>query len=343
MNANKTVSLFEFLFKIYDHPSSEKESLSKTVENTLNMCKCYPGFPDCDIITNISGQKYEKTECCASMLFIDSKFCDPRNLEFVFKYKNPIDLTSKNLRLIRKLLEAVNTECGLVVVDNKIVGVIQLKKFKDISVPTIKIISHMVWQAYLGECPLFQYKNGEYCAIEKFNEEKFIKSWEDTFKASLQSFSPRKIKKCKNGIIKVINIILKLGCGTSIVILDEKSYSKEVKRLTRDKSGHGIKLSEEFSLFNINDDKIKEILSQIVKIDGGLLISLTGKCCSMGCIFDGIVDNEFKGNIARGSRYNSVNLYVHYRNKLANENVKSESMGIILSDDETIDFVPTSS
>lgn len=134
-----------------------------------------------------------------------------------------------------------------------------------------------------------------------------------------------------NKWVEIVSNVSNSNHGTSIVILTD-NYDHEVKRLTAPKCGHGIKLKK---FINFADpDEMKKYLSQATRIDGGLLINFNGECHAIGCIFDGAVFSDFEGDSGRGSRYNSVKLYVkqHEKNKV-------ECMGIIVSDDGTVDII----
>lgn len=310
------------------------EDSAMAVNNTLQQCKFYPGFPDINLITSISGQRYEKADCCSNMAFLTESM--PKR-EYEFMYKNPIELKSDNVRVIRKLLESVNEEYCLVFSpeDNKIVakGTIQLSKIQDRAVTVVQIRGHMEWRAFIGNLPLFEYCNGGYrsFSVNKFDKEKFKAIWKKQFEEKLMLDSDSYCNK----FTAIIENVSELKHGTSIVIMETSThYYRELSRITNENAGHGIGLKEEIDLFNLSAGKRTDLLSQITRIDGGLLLSCDGKCRAIGCIFDGRVYSGFKGDKGRGSRFNSIKLYV----ELANRN-KHRCMGVIVSDDGYIDII----
>lgn len=312
----------------------ESEILNRARNNTVCQCKLFPSFPDLDLIIGISGQKYEKMDCYSNMVFLPEQYRGKVKLDT--EYENAIPLSENKLRTIRKLLESVDTSHCLVFQKNangyhEAIGTTSKSEISSKLITLIEIHGHMVWRAYISTLPIFEYKNGGYFPItEKFEKNTLEQAITTTFKKTL-----KKEKDTQNIVKKWIDIVSAVSNskhGTSIVILNDDNYFDEVKRLTNPKSGHGIKLKK-FIDFAVTDDMYK-YLSQITRIDGGLLLNITGKCYAIGCIFDGVVFEKFEGDSGRGSRYNSVKLYV---DQFAEKNI--ECMGIIVSDDGTVDII----
>lgn len=311
----------------------ENDVLKIARENTICQCKCFPSFPNLDLITSISGQKYEKLDCYSNMAFLPKEYVGKVNLDV--EYNNPIILCTSKIRTVRKILESVGSNSCLVFQLNseghhEAIGTASLKEVSSKLVTLIEIHGHMVWRAYISNWPIFEYKNGDYFPInEKYNKGNLEQSLYYAFEKTLQ-----KEEKSKNIIskwIKIISNVAESKHGTSIVILSE-NYDSEVERLTEPKAGHGIKLKQAIDFSTLDD--VDKLLSQITRIDGGLLINIKCQCYAIGCIFDGIVFDEFEGDSGRGSRYNSVKLYVQLM-----KHHGFECMGIVISDDGTVDII----
>jgi hypothetical protein len=73
-----------------------------------------------------------------------------------------------------------------------------------------------------------------------------------------------------------------------------------------------------------------ELLRQLTRIDGAVLLDPTGTCYAIGVILDGLATE--KGNPARGARFNSAVRYVG--------TPKKACMAIVVSEDGGVDLVP---
>ena len=71
----------------------------------------------------------------------------------------------------------------------------------------------------------------------------------------------------------------------------------------------------------------------MASIDGGVLVDENGVCFANGVILDGIVG--YRGNSARGSRYNSAITYQEFFE------FKKPTMVIVISEDGMVDVIPT--
>ncbi len=320
----------------------EKEIAIQVRLNLEKDCMNLPNFPDIDLVTNISGQKYERGVCVSNMAFIPRIYEEEISKNLFLQYQNRISFTNKNSRMIRKLLESVDKNfCLVFFLDNEntnqAVGTIDLK-FVDKVIPVFKITGHMEWEAYIGKKPLFAYKNGQVCdVVEKYNKMDFKNEFEATFGKSHDTEF--------DNIERLVNYISKTNHGTSLVIFEQSVFEQEFGRLVNKNAGHGIELKEPFDFSTFNPDtepdsentfNLKNFLDQNTKIDGGFLIGLDCKIKAIGCIFDGKVYEKFIGNSGRGSRYNSIKLYVDENNS---SEKKQNCLGVVFSDDGTVDFI----
>ncbi len=311
----------------------ETEVLNRARTNTLRQCKLFPSFPDMDLIIGISGQRYEKMDCYSNMVFLPQQYQGKIHMDT--EYENAIPLSENKLRTIRKLLESVDTSHCLVFQKgedgkHQAIGTTAISEISSKLITLIEIRGHMVWRAYISSLPIFEYKNGTYFPItEKFNENDFKEAMYTTFGKALQTAGNS--KEIVENWVRLVSYVSNSNHGTSIVILGS-NYDDEVKRLTNPKSGHGIKLKKQIGF--ASEANIEKYLSQVTRIDGGLLLNINGMCRAIGCIFDGVVFEEFEGDSGRGSRFNSVKLYVKQHTQAG-----FECMGIIVSDDGTVDII----
>ena len=315
--------------KSFVHMSYD-DILNLARKRTLNNLLMFPGFPQINLIVSLSGHAYEKKECYSNLVFY-SEYNQNKNMSFEIKYSDPILFSSDNLRYIRKLLESVDTDHSLVFFETNgmyyAIGTVSNYYLKDTLAVRIKVEGHMRWKAYINILPLFEYKNGNYYPfLDEFNKNEVSTELVKVFR---ERISINQIKV----FCKIIEVIYKLHHGTSIVIYgDNDYYESEAARLARVTAGHGIKLFPPLKFSEMSDAKIATCLNQITKIDGGLLFNLDAVCGVMGCILDGEVSPEYdKGSQSRGSRYNSVKLYIETR--------KEQCFGIIVSDDGSIEYV----
>ncbi len=321
--------------KEYENSNVDTKAYKSAIRKTLRICDKFPAFPDVDLIINLSGQMYEKKECCSNIVFLPEQYKDKLDLEL--KFKKLLHFESSQLRSIRKFLEAVDTNHCLVCQKDgdviKVVGTSKLSEVKNKLVTLIKIEGHMRWTAKIGRLSLFEYKNGAFGEVADKCEHA-LKTFKEKF---FDEFTGETRIEDKCLVFEnIVSSLSYLGHGTSFVIIgNNNKYLSEVRRLTAVSVGHGTELETPKNFGNMKAEEIKQILEQVTKIDGGLLFNVHGKCRAIGCVFDGKVPKWYKnGNSGRGSRYNSVRLYV---DNLRGDGFKC--IGVIVSDDGSIDVV----
>lgn len=330
--------------------------------------KLYSHAPDLNIIEILSGEKYEKTKCVASIAFFpENNIKDILPLfsesAIIFDSSNYILFEKNNIRAIRKQLQAVKEENTLAVVyiENKysLIGIVAKASIKNTLYYYVEIRDSMKWCISLNYSndrekfviPLLGYYNGNYLPYNEIHTEN------DAIldKATLPNNNNGEIyhnfftsSNDRNIIRNILKHILKFHHGTSLVIIHEKNDNKhiqdEVKRFTNIKRGIMLSPPIDLSQINIDNDKIL-FLQGMTEVDGGLIISDKGKCYAYGVIFDGIIEKKIsenqvekcEGNPARGSRYNSMKTYIfNAQDRLTN------CLGIVCSDDGGIDIITPS-
>ena len=188
------------------------------------------------------------------------------------------------------------------------------------------LVGLMHWHMFIGKTMLNEkhkiitYKYGRYyMESSMFDERSFISTVVEVF----PEIDKQVVKKISN----FIKTISKQKTGASLVVLSEEMAKSEAERLcTQYKRGTKIDsfdlCKSEAMLAGIND-----IALGITSIDGTLLMSSSGVIYAIGVILDGVA--EIEGTPNRGARYNSMVTYV--QNK--------QAVGIIISEDETMDIV----
>lgn len=291
----------------------------------------FPSFPNVKLIIALSAQMYEKQACYSNLAFLPDQF--KRHISYVLKYKNHLTFDTNNLRFIRKMLESVDEKHCLVFQKErgllKAVGIASLEYVTAHLIPIIKVRGHMLWQAEIRGRPLFEYRNGNFgFVVPNYN----IDSFRESFLKAFGKFDGYENK------LELFNCILStvssLHHGTSVIICENDFCIAEVSRLTPPKVGHGIALYQKIDFENLDEEKRISLLSQITRIDGGLLFNQFGSCLAFGCVFDGAIPLGYNGgHSGRGSRFNSIKLYVETQRK------KNKCIGVIVSDDGSVDIV----
>ena len=292
----------------------------------IDSYKLLPNAPDSDIVTQISATSYERNECKEkNLVFIPSlvhlnKKEQSTLVDIHISPRTNIEFSMLNVRLLRKMLQPINNSHCLVFVQKNdgTYGVIGIGSLKEIVekyqcyVFTIK--KHMTWYLRIGKVNAFGFENGKYKNVYDIENKIDKNDTIEKIKATIPNFDEDSFKK----------LIDTLEHGTSFVIFEKKEKAiKEAKRLASQKAGRGFLLSPALAFSAQN-------MSQITDIDGGLIFDIEAKCYAYGCIFDGKVPKGFEGNSGRGSRYNSIKLYVQ---------TTKQCVGVIYSDDQTIDVI----
>ena len=316
---------------IADMKNIPKKDLVKATEKVLHICRHFPGFPDIDLIINLSGQTYEGKECYSNVIFLPAQYED-YDPDYIVRYAEKIVFEPKNIRFIRKLLESVGRENYLVMKtiddDYCVFGVISEEAAESLLAFRVMFSGHMSWKAAIKDQNLFKYQNGSYQPVNvgEFSQNGFLKKLH-------QAFGDKMKESDAETLLKITRVITGLGHGTSIVIYySREKFESEIKRLTHTGAGHGIKLEREIDFSLCNEEETERILRPITKIDGGLILDIHGNCGAISCVFDGTIPEEYEqGTSSRGSRYNSLVLYI--------KTLHEKALGVVVSDDGSVDYI----
>ena len=311
-----------------------------------------PYVPNQDIIKNLSMCYYERKEVHSKNLaFIPYKMQDQmKNKVLDFRYSNPLctEFDYDEISKIRKQIQPITPDSCLVFeLDEsnetyKTIGITRNEKLESIALYYVTITQYMefiVHSIFIKEednkkgvrIPILGFSKGEYKEVEKIMgeiEEERVTS----FKNQIDKY------KISSALKELITTIIEEKHGTSLVIFRNKDDAvNESERLASFRPGRGTLLDHPVKLD-------RNILKNIVDIDGGIIIDLDCNCYAFGCIFDGVVTQDFKGDMGRGARYNSIKMYTERWNGFSILGKKNASrikcIGIVFSDDGKIDLFP---
>lgn len=274
---------------------------------------------DLNIITELAGSYYEGQSCRSDFVF---QFLDTSSNVNGVEFDDFIEVSTENIRRIRKMLQmgqkgqylSVKWDVGR---KNWIVTGLCGGDYCPQASITFKITGHMMWDMEYNGQKVVCYKCGKYFIdCENFGLEKFRSIYRNVF-----------VKEIPVKVEKIFAKATQQSHGTVLIIWDaEESAIKEIERLKKESTA--IKLKEN----NLSEEFIESVTS----IDGALCIDSEGKCYGIGVILDGKV--KFKGNEARGARYNSTRRYIEQC-----QNDGLVCLAAIISEDRTIDIVSTKS
>ncbi|UPM56367.1 DNA integrity scanning protein DisA nucleotide-binding domain protein [Gottfriedia acidiceleris] len=268
----------------------------------------------------ISSLKYEGLECKGTILF-QSLRKNEKNVAEIIKLNKSVKINDH--KRIRKLLEITNKELVLVVDINTLEAFGFKKMDSHDSYDFLLLEDHILinftgwfsWDCIINGEPKFNFKNLQLkFPISTNNSTSYFK---DKLHAT---FNPNKTNK--KHLIRLFDAIKEQKKGTMLVILDSDNVKKEADRL-------------EDSGTLIDPELIEpEIIKQISKIDGAVIIDPEGICYAFGVILDG---NLTPGDPARGARFNSAQRYLYTKRE---NNINC--LIVVVSEDGYIDIITTS-
>lgn len=281
------------------------------------MRELFDHIPDHKIITNVLTSDYENRKACGTICFfqdtseIEKKavcFDDGCCLKGGFHKK-------ENAQRIRKLLEICrDDESSLAASAEKgdLIGIIP-KRTDLQGKPEFSIgFDGNQWELRHGSETLLKYRSGDYYP-DSANEKEELK------------------KKCDEaGVLynifeKMIRLLEEKAVHGALVIIAEDAED-EAERLCL-KYGRGIKILKR---------KVDEqTVLGMTNADGAVLFDFEGNCCGFNIILDGIA--SVKGEVGRGSRYNSAVNYIACDNIKATRGNNAEGIkrcAIVRSEDK---------
>lgn len=258
----------------------------------------------------ISQSRYEGEELKGSMLVAKK---DHPDIEMAVELIEPFSI--RDYRKTRKLLQQSDTGNSVVTNSSVVLGLGKIKDSyspTDESIFTINFESLHKWEVEHNQKVLMQMNFG----LPQFSEEIINK---DFFQSNAQRIF-EDISETDIVFIYLLSVYLtQMKKGAMLIISDQAE--QEAIRLAK-------------QCLAIKPKKLTlEILRNMSKIDGGVLIDRHGICYANGVLLDGVVGR--RGDAARGSRYNSALTY-HENNELSNS-----TMIVVVSEDGMVDIIPS--
>lgn len=273
-------------------------------------------IPAIDMITRIALMKYEKLENDAKLYFVDDelfaqikekkgKFVEIRKesyLEKSFQDENSISGIRKLLEICKGSNRCLIAKHSYVKTDSTemkteecydIVGILQ--NDSDIEGKSKIVSIYFIdgeWSLYCGKELLLKYKNGKYYVGN-------------------QSVNVNLEKKCEElklnpKFAELINNVRDSVSHGALIIVAEDAED-EVEILCNE-----FKRGTQIEKIQISKDN-QDLLIGIASIDGAVFMDDKLNCYGFGIILDGLA--KVKGEVGRGSRYNSSLNYIHNSNK----------------------------
>ncbi len=274
---------------------------------------CELSIPSEDIIRKISYQYYERSEVCASIYFADENICkvlkEQRKKGIVWineENASAKDMSKdKNISSVRKMLETCkngNVLLARIGVESKC-PIIAVATEQTLCKESVRYILEFCGRGEWRLCArgevILEYREGVYSINKQHFESKISekvkqidlirKEYKATFELVFEH-----LYECPHGALMIV--------GETEVI------KQEVKRLS---SLHKGMMIDELDL---NETENLSLMQGLASIDGAIMVDDNGICRGFGIILDG--ETIIKGNVGRGSRYNSAKNYVALRDKV---------------------------
>ena len=231
-------------------------------------------------------------------------------------FTDPLDFSIENLRQIRKLLELSNEDLAIVIGENgKIKGLTAEAVFPNEC--EIRIHGHLAMTISFDGTKMISYNNGHYHIYvphtADINLHKFLTRIDPSINEDQAALLADVIAKASEQ-----------PHGTILIIGSKEDVDSETERICSAKHAIGI--------HTVDLSKDPLLVPSITSIDGAILMDTDCHCSCIGAILDG--DFVTRGNMARGSRYNSTCNYIKRRKDFG-----QNFTGIVISEDGTVDAV----
>lgn len=304
---------------------------------------------DFDLITAISGEKYESRDGKNLSITI---FPYPMGEQDLLSYgvqlfREPFWLrfSMENVHALRKQLNLSETAslavCYFEMSMQRREGLYMTGVLSDKvqnCFPRIYYTAHMEWELHLPVCPAEPEAAGSQpgaadkrCVLRYFQGRLMLP------KLSTRSHDHQKVSDifqreqpvAWSKIAKLIERSRGLKGGAVVVIAEESILKQECSRLCS-KHKRGVELWEPVDIL-----ATPEFISRFARVDGALFVSPDCHCHAYGVILDG--EAYTFGNPARGARYNSTKNYIE---ALRRRYPHHSALGVVVSEDGMIDLFP---
>ena len=264
--------------------------------------------PDFFLFMNeLSSLLYEGTSGAGRLLLIAP---DNPAIHYAIRLKSPVQF--RDARWARKILQMSSPDLALIANGTAIHGLGTLDPNHDANQNDafwIEFIDHFHWHLRLGDRVLLRTQFGEaVLPQEPIARPRFL----DNFCRLFPSAQPEEADR----IWGIVDAMDNQPHGSMIVVAADAA--SEAARLSRQG------MSIEPMLIT------PELLGQISKIDGSILLDPNGMCRAVGVILDGIANDQCTPS--RGSRYNSAVRYISTSPR--------GRMAVVRSSDRTTEIIP---
>lgn len=292
-------------------------------------CEKLVGIPF-DVLDRLTLTRYEGVESKGKLAFafcIDSselvQQCD-------WTLQEPATANVEHVRLLRKLLEGTGKDCALAFFKDTCVGMISEKKTRDLCPVIVELDGPMNWKFRCQGTVLFQRTHNGYQIDKSDNQINLRNTIESVF--GIHGFDNSRLKHTLDRI--------KSKHGTAVIIADFNNNKsphtvERFKTLSENRTAMAVSFDSGMYLDYDEKEKIEaavEIFSSAASMDGAVVMDLQGHIRYLAAILD--AHSNTVGNIARGSRFNSVNNFVIEMKKYGDQ-----VMGIVLSEDGGADII----
>jgi len=279
------------LFTPEDLAGLKQDTFNETIKQII----------DLDIINALANTPYESRESNGSIIHVKNR----GDANYKIKFKQEIDFSLANLRLLRKLLEMCDKRLSLVIYNKHVIGI----GHKDTEYQKIQFNGNQKWSINLSQKEKLKYSRG-----------KFFFDRGDLDVAVLpKSFI---LKKYEKSFLALVGMLRHQKTGALLII--SNNARQEVTRLSGFERGYAI------TPIDLSLPENQVLIKNLSSIDGAVFIDRQLICYGAGIILDGIAKNQ--GSSARGARYNSARCYLDNK-------TDATYAALIFSEDETMDIV----
>lgn len=331
-------------YNSYDKDTFIKRVRVEEAQQLIELLQALVSGIDLDLFTAVSHEQYESATGTGLEIVLISYPIRPEDIPglLLFDKANWVRLSYQNVHAMRKYLNmaqftglAVCYTNGLEGTDFYAVGLFPdniQNKFPRITFP-----GHMEWRFCL---PVVQ-EGDSYrevdpgCRIRCMQGRLFLPllNSEDYERRKIQQAlevnrtqTGQNVDKCVNNVFQLVQQIKRQRKGALLIVSDETVIKLERDRLC--KQNCGISLERE----SWSQSKL-ELLTELSAIDGAVLVDWNGNFWACGVILDG---TAAKGDISRGSRYNSAHSYLVSAQA---RYVEHSLLGVVVSEDGMVDFL----
>lgn len=281
-------------------------------------------LPATERMIELSAAKYEGSESETRIYFTENGIETVSELEMPDEKERTIQYRKR--RMIRKLMELSKSgEIYLYAetreenerIDHIVTRLVQVKQDavqqSDIY---IKFFGFLCWSVVEGEREVLTYKEGKYTLNYSRENESYIADI-DNLETEIE----------KQNLKDLVEILRKQKHGTLAIVWKDNDAMEEVLAELSEKN-RAVCLEKPINALEkpINAVKEEKMILSLTGVDGALFINSDGQCKAFSVLLDG--EAVVKGDVGRGSRYNSAVNYVAWR--------KEDCVAIIISEDGMI-------